>query len=88
MAGFGIITMDIVRFYAIMMHFMVTTALIWTRNTSIQSSIFYTDNSRFKVYNQAYIGLISVGLILTFVRMVYLGLFGGVNSVSSCFACA
>lgn len=84
----------VLRFDALMLHFILTTMLIWTKFDSIQTSIYYTDNSSFSDRNQSYLGMVYTSLILLLIRLVFLGFdksnvtFTGVISLFlDCLAC-
>ena len=87
-------THHVLRFDALLLHFIMTTVLIWTKFDSIQSSIYYTDNSTFSDRNQSYLGMVYTALILLLIRIALLAFeksnitFTGVMSLFlDCLAC-
>ena len=83
------------RVFALFSHFILTTALLWTKFDPIQVTLIDpTDNATYSSYNNSYTTLISFGLIGLFVEFIILGinrynitLFSVIHLLLDCIAC-
>ena len=64
------------RWYALLLHFILTTMLLWTKIDSIQVSIYYLNNTSYNTYNYQYEGMIASALVMLILRAFFLILEG------------
>ena len=64
------------RWYALVLHFFLTTVLLWTKIDSIQVSIYYLDNAGYSTANYQYEGMIVSAIVILILRAFFLILEG------------
>jgi Transmembrane protein len=78
-------TVPMLRVWSLFSHFLLTTGLVWTKTTSIQTAMSPSDGDAvFRLYNKQYQALLGFGLFFLLMRGVALALDPFSKSLRSC----
>ena len=83
-AALDVVSYHVLRYYAILMHFILTTFLVWTKIDSLQVSIYYSDNNAYKENNNVYEGMIISAMVMLTARALFMMMEGNRLTFSSC----